>query len=497
VACAAVSTLGLYVYPQSFVLPLVVGATLLCLHWTGLRVRWVDLWRFAFVCGLCAVPFVWIVSQDPYNFFTGYIGGKLGENSDPLGSLAGNIWRGLLALHVTGDTGFRSNPIGQPLLDWLSGLLLFAGVVFWLRPERRRLSPALLLPLLLLQVPSWLVLSRTEEVPSASRTLGAAPFAYLLAASGLWWLVRIIQARRPGRIGGAVAAVLLAAILLLNVQRYFQKYIGGLPYQDTPIGRLVADYIDTLPPETKIYLIGCCWQDSMPEPSGVIYAMARPEQLEKKQIQDLSCDWLRLVPRPAVLIWGFYDSLPAPQLAACRELLPAQLYASPQGLATFYAASVVGSSADSKPAGAQAGAEPLQTRQVEIDGQLSNVTYSRLDIGEIVNIFDHNPDTLIRGANANPLVLELEFAEPRSLSAISLILATMPHAQIKVDLIVEGGETVSVVRDFVNLDGIPTVELPLPVGSLQVRRMRIEIHDLAPRSGEEPHIHVRDVQLRK
>ena len=257
-ASAAVSALGMYVYPQSFVLPLVVGATLLCLPWPGSRTRWMDLWHFALVAGLCAVPFVWIVSRDPQNFFSGYIGGKLEHSGNmALGEvLASNIWRGLSALHIRGDGGFRSNPIGQPHLDPLSGLLLLAGIVFWLRPERRRLSPVLLVPLLLLQVPSWLVLSEVEEVPSASRTLGAAPLAYLLVASGLWWLVQVVQARRPGWTGRALAAALLAAILLLNAQRYFWEYIGGLPYQNTPIGRLVASYLDTLPQETNIYLIG-------------------------------------------------------------------------------------------------------------------------------------------------------------------------------------------------------------------------------------------------
>ena len=499
VACAAVSTLGLYVYPQSFVLPLVVGATLLCLRWPGSRVRWLDLWHFALVAGLCAVPFVWIVSRDPHNFFSGYIGGKLDNNSSLslADALAGNIWRGLLALHVHGDSGFRSNPIGEPHLDRISGLLLLAGVVFWLRPERRRLSPVLFVPLLLLQMPSWLVLSRLEEVPSASRTLGAAPLAYLLVASGLWWLVQIFHARRPGWIGRAVAAALLAAILLLNVQRYFWEYIGGLPYQNTPIGRLVATYLDSLPPETKIYLVGCCWQDSMPEPSGIRYAMARPDQLENKQSQDLSCDWVHFAPRPAVLVWGFYDSLPAPQLAACRDLLPAELYTSPQGLPAFYAARLSsGLPEDSASALPQASGEPLESQLVESDGQTIKVAYSRLDLGKIENIFDHNSDTLIRGANANPLVLELEFAQPRSVSAISLTLATMRLAQIKVDLIDEGGETFSVERDFVDLEGIPEVGLPLPAGPVAIRRMRIEIHDLAPRSGNQPHIHVRELQWR-
>src|SRR5262249_16407667 len=49
VACAMVSALGLYIYPQSFILPLVIGLTLVCLRWMGMSVRWADLGRFALV----------------------------------------------------------------------------------------------------------------------------------------------------------------------------------------------------------------------------------------------------------------------------------------------------------------------------------------------------------------------------------------------------------------------------------------------------------------
>src|SRR5207244_4162422 len=108
--------------------------------------------------------------------------------------LFGNIARAVLALHVRGDDTFRSNPAGLPHLDWISGVLFLGGIVFWLRTERRRWSPVLLVPLLLLQVPSMLVLSQPEEVPSAGRTLGVAPIVYILVASGLWWLLRSIRA---------------------------------------------------------------------------------------------------------------------------------------------------------------------------------------------------------------------------------------------------------------------------------------------------------------
>jgi 4-amino-4-deoxy-L-arabinose transferase-like glycosyltransferase len=495
VACAAVSTLGLYAYPQSFILPFVIGLTLLCLRWTGLPVRWDDLWRFALVTALCALPFAWIVSRDPYNFFSGYIGGKLEGGGNLAGTLVGNIWRGLLALHVHGDGAYRSNPPWQPHLDLVSGLLFLVGLVFWLRPERRRLSPALLVPLVLLQVPSWLVLKEPDEVPSASRALGAVPVIYILVASGLWWIVRIIQARRRGW-AAAVAAILLVAILLLNAQRYFRDYIGGLPYQNTPIAHLVATYVDSLPPETKIYLVGCCWQDAMPEPNGIKYAMARPEQLEVKQPESLNCDWLKLTQPPAVLIWSFQSVLPSTLLEACRGMLPAQLYASRQGLPVFYAAPLLKGQAASAAPAPVSGAGQLESSTVEIDGQTARVIYSPLDIGEVRNVFDHQVDSLIRGKDANPLVLDIQFSQPRSVSAISMTLATMPHAQIKIELTREDGSTTSFSREFIDLDGIPDVELPIPSAPVRTRRVRIEILDLAPRGQDAPHIHVREVQLR-
>ena len=67
---------------------------------------------------------------------------------------------------------------------------MLLGVVFWLLPAQRRRSVTIFLPFLLLQAPSWLV-RYPVQVPSASRTLAVAPLAYILVASGLWWLAQL------------------------------------------------------------------------------------------------------------------------------------------------------------------------------------------------------------------------------------------------------------------------------------------------------------------
>jgi hypothetical protein len=438
------------------------------------------------------------VARDPINYFSGYIGGKLESNSNPAGTLFWNVTRTLLAMHVRGDAGFRSNPAELPHLDWISGALFLGGVGFWLQPERRRWSPALLVPLVLLQVPSMLVLKEASDIPSASRTLGVAPIAYILVASGLWWLVRSIRAPLPRWLGPAVGGVLLGAILLLNAQRYFQTYIGGLPYQNTPVGRIIATYLDSLPPDTQIYLVGCCWEYAMPEPKSIQYTMARPDHLHRIEQDSLSCALLQSMQPPAVLIWSFHTALPAPQLEACRAWLPAQMYGSAQGRPVFYAAPLRRDLALSAvpPLDPSLTDGQLESSPAQLDGQAIELLHSPLDIGSAGDLFDNNADTLIRGRDANPLVLDLRFAQPRGVTALGLHLATMARFQIKIELTREDGTSARVVQNYHDLPADPLVELSMPNVQQRVRNLRIEIYDLQPSSSDEPHIHVRDVQVR-
>ncbi len=336
VLSAAVAALGLYGYPQSFILAPVMALTLLGLRGAGHHLRWRDLGLFALTSALVALPFGWIVGRDPSNFFSGYIGGKVTHSGEALPLLLENVWKVVLSFHVRGDIVFRSNPTGLPHLDVVSGALFLLGIVYWLSPERRRWSPAVFIPFVLQHVPSMLVLSSRVEAPSASRTLGAAPEAYLLVASGLLLLLDLVSPFRAAR--ATLAVLLLVAVLGLNVRRYLVDYLPGLPYGNTPIAALVSSYVNDLPPGTDVYLVGCCWQDGMPEPDGIAFGLDRPERLHRLDPAMVSCTDLSRLPGPAVLIWTFEEPLPGPKLAPCASRLPAQLYQSPRGRPVFFAA---------------------------------------------------------------------------------------------------------------------------------------------------------------
>ena len=93
-------------------------------------------------------------------------------------------------------------------------------------------------------------------------------------------------------------------------------------------------------------------------------------------------------------------------------------------------------------------------------------------------------------------MLELRFAQPRDVTTLGLRLATMPRFRIEVGLTRADGTTASVEQNYHDLPADPLVELVMPGGAQRVRMLRIEISDLQPASNDDPHIHVRDVQVR-
>lgn len=210
---------------------------------------------------------------------------------------------------------FRSNPTALPHLDPITGILFLIGVIFWLQPGRRHLSPALFVPLLLLQIPALLV-RYPQQVPSASRTLGILPMVAVIAASGLWWLLHSLALIRW--LHRVLLLTILTAILGFNGYRYFVLYPEGLPNQNTPFPHLIAKHIDSLPPGTQSYVVGCCWADwEQPHPRGIYYDVANTDALHLVPADEFTCTTLHKARPPAALIWGPADTRTSLLLRLC------------------------------------------------------------------------------------------------------------------------------------------------------------------------------------
>jgi len=227
--------------------------------------------------------------------------------------------------------------------------------------------------------------------------------------------------------------------------------------------------------------------------------MYRQSELNELHSNELTCPLLDELKRPAVLIWSEQRDLPSDDLASCADRLAPQTYYSPQGFPVFRAASIgaggaVKAAVSPEPASPTA-PQSLVVSPATLDGAPVTVSHSQLDIGQVSDIFDGKPESLMRGARDNPLVVEIRFQELRRLEALDLTVGTMNHFTIALVITYADDTTAEVSGDYTNLPPDPTVTLQLPASDEPVKILHIEIVDIRPMPGGGYHIHVRDISV--
>lgn len=132
--------------------------------------------------------------------------------------------------------------------------------------------------------------------------------------------------------------------------------------------------------------------------------------------------------------------------------------------------------------------------QVELDGQTVRVRHSRFDMGQARDMFDGDRFTLARGLEANPLMIELIFPQPRVVTGLTADFATMDFTWT-IELYEEGAEApVTYTETYRGLPSDPHVELNFDRGPHKVSKIRIQIKNL--KAGDVAKIHVRELRLR-
>lgn len=134
------------------------------------------------------------------------------------------------------------------------------------------------------------------------------------------------------------------------------------------------------------------------------------------------------------------------------------------------------------------------SEQFILDGQPVEVLHSQLDMGQLADLFDGDTFTLVRGLEANPLLFELTFPQPRTLTGLKVTVGSMDFG-LKVSLFADGAsEPVVYEQTFRGLPPDPTVDLAFDRGPAQASRVRIEVQQL--NAGVEVHIHLREITFR-
>ena len=175
--------------------------------------------------------------------------------NDNLPILASNVRNALLMFNWKGDVAWINGAPNQPAMDMFTGAFLIVGLAAWLaRMVRRRDVFDWLVPLALviMLLPSALSIAYPVENPSHTRTSGALPEAYLIAALPLALLVQSILQLVRGRRGVIAAVVLVVLVALgaynINQRFYFDEHYdayvdSSYPYSEA--GRVLRGFAES------------------------------------------------------------------------------------------------------------------------------------------------------------------------------------------------------------------------------------------------------------
>jgi hypothetical protein len=129
-----------------------------------------------------------------------------------------------------------------------------------------------------------------------------------------------------------------------------------------------------------------------------------------------------------------------------------------------------------------------------LDGQAVHISHSITDAGTVADLFDEDKRTLLRGFEANPMVLDLSFPEPRQLHSIGLDIYPVDLG-LTVTLWSDQGEQPQMFRsEYRGLPQDAHVEVAIPNPPASVRRVRLELLDLT--DTEVTKIHIETLRLR-
>ena len=168
-----------------------------------------------------------------------------------------NIRKHLLMYNWGGDGLLGRNLPGAPALDSMTGTLLILGLAALAVRMLRSRDPVIwMLPavLVIMHIPSIVVLGPDAPslVPSNTRTLGALPYIYLLAAFPLALIARQLLRTFPESLALLLGVILFGTLLLRtyeqNTSTYFDRYNDYLLTRSIPSsdgGRILRGYFES------------------------------------------------------------------------------------------------------------------------------------------------------------------------------------------------------------------------------------------------------------
>jgi hypothetical protein len=322
----------------------------------------------------------------------------------------------------------------------------------------------------------------------------------LLAALGLAELLQLFH--RPALLSLvsalcaaalAVSAGQLTRVALRDGPTWFTNYgLYGLQYGARQVFQVIREEL-ARSPSTRV-LLSSVWANN-PEPFFEFF-LTYPER-ERARIGDVDTYLLYRTPLSREDLFIMTPEQHALAISSGKFVVspPERTVPWPDGRTGFYFVRIEYSpAADAILQAEREARRRLVEETASISGESVVVRHSLLDIGILPNIFDGRPDTLIRGMEANPFVLEVSFAAPRQIARVHLMLGAMDIVRLRLQVTpADGNAPESLDKTYTNFRGDPVLDVVLPGGPVRTSRIRIEIEDVGV--GETSHVHVRELSF--
>jgi 4-amino-4-deoxy-L-arabinose transferase-like glycosyltransferase len=331
-----------------------------------------------------------------------------------------------------------------------------------------------------------------------TRALAFVIPAAIFATLGLDGALERFTARRAQIVTLSVFLVLallgfaMLGDALINGPTWSRNYgLYGMQWGEKQIfAEVIPEYLRRAP-DSKIY-VSSTWANGTD-------VFLRFFGLGESHVQMLNVDFFMAYQRPldprAVFIIPPDEYVRASTSTKFKPLRVEQIIPYPDGTPGFHIARLeYVDNVEEIFAAEFANRRQLVVERILLDNQVIPIAHSLFDSGRLTDIFDDNPFTLARGMEANPFILEFEFAQPRAIRSIFGIFGRMNFQLTALVYADDSDVPITYSTTYANLPGEPQIEMPLDRGPARVSKIRLEIQDRD--AGEMTHIHIRELKFK-
>jgi predicted DNA-binding antitoxin AbrB/MazE fold protein len=335
---------------------------------------------------------------------------------------------------------------------------------------------------------------------SITRVLAFVIPATILITFGIEQLVRLGGRLAPYRLVAPILTLVFSLMSLVMLRTaladgptwYTDYGLGGMQYGAPQLFDAIPEILEESP-DTQV-LLSPTWANN----TNIYAPFYLPPELQPR-LSFWNVDAFLFHKRPLDQTMLFV--MPADEYARAQQSgkfvmqTPERVLAYPDGTPGFYFVRMAYvPHIDDLLAADRLARSQLVSDQVLLAGQVVEVRHSVFDGGQPSDLFDGNPETLVRGMEANPLVIAIDFPEPRVVNTLGMDFGTMSLFEVKVVYSTVAGNTEEFTQRYEGLPSDPHVEIPLPEGPHTLTTLRVEVRDMY---AEEPaHVHVRGINVR-